>query len=120
MLENAIDSILKQKISNLEIVIVDDSADNKIQDAINNIEYIELQYHKNATNLGTTLSRLKGIKLSRGEYIGFLDDDDLMMNNNLVVQLKQINEDEIDDLIGRFRKTLDTALKWAHIEGLVK
>ena len=31
-----------------------------------------------------------------------------------------INEDEIDDLIGRFRKTLDTALKWAHIEGLVK
>ena len=31
-----------------------------------------------------------------------------------------INEDEIDDLIGRFRKTLDTALEWAHIEGLIK
>ena len=83
MLENAIDSILKQKISNLEIIIIDDSVDNKIQDTINNIKYAGLQYHKNATNLGTTLSRIKGIRLSRGEYIGFLDDDDLMMNNNL-------------------------------------
>ena len=35
-------------------------------------------------------------------------------------KIKTINEDEIDDLIGRFRKTLDTALEWAHIEGLVK
>ena len=92
----AIDSILKQKISNLEIIIVDDSVDNKIKNTIDNIDHPDIKYYKNTKGLGTTLSRIEGIKIALGDYIGFLDDDDLMINNNLEKKLEKINEGEID------------------------
>ena len=95
-IKSAIDSILKQKISNLEIIIVDDSIENKVKYTINNINHPDIKYYKNTRSLGTTLSRIKGIKRALGDYIGFLDDDDLMINNNLEKKLKKINEGEID------------------------
>lgn len=95
-IKGAIDSILKQKISNLEIIIIDDSEDKKIQQTIQNINHSDIKYYKNTKNLGTTLSRIRGIKIAQGDYIGFLDDDDLMINNNLEKKLKTINEGEID------------------------
>ena len=82
-IRGAIDSILKQRISNLEIIIIDDSEDKKIQQTIQNINHSDIKYYKNINNLGTTLSRIRGIKIAQGDYIGFLDDDDLMINNNL-------------------------------------
>ena len=40
-LNNAINSILKQKISNLEIIIIDDSEDKKIKQTIQNINHLK-------------------------------------------------------------------------------
>ena len=95
-IRGAIDSILKQKISNLEIIIIDDSENKKIQQTIQHINHSDIKYYKNTRHLGTTLSRIRGIKIAQGDYIGFLDDDDLMINNNLEKKLKTINEGEID------------------------
>jgi len=95
-LQMAIESILKQKHSHQEIIVIDDSVDNKIQENIQNINHSDIKYYKNTKNLGTTLSRKRGIQIARGDYIGFLDDDDLMINNNLEKKLMQINEGEID------------------------
>ena len=92
----AVDSILNQKISNLEIIIIDDSIDNKVKQTINNLNHSDIKYYKNSNSLGTTLSRIKGIKIAQGDYIGFLDDDDLMINNNLEKKLKKLNGGEID------------------------
>ena len=95
-LKHAIESILKQKASHLEIIIIDDSRDNKIQQVMENIHHQDIKYYKNIKNLGTTLSRIRGIKIAQGDYIGFLDDDDLMINNNLEKKFKKINEGKID------------------------
>ena len=95
-IERAIDSILVQRISHQEIIIIDDSIDKKIQQTIQNINHTDIKYYKNTKNLGTTLSRIKGIQIAQGDYIGFLDDDDVMINNNLEKKLKQINEGQVD------------------------
>ena len=76
-LQKAVESILKQKYSHQEIIVIDDSVDNKIQENIQNINHSDIKYYKNTKNLGTTLSRKRGIQIAQGDYIGFLDDDDL-------------------------------------------
>ena len=95
-LNSAIASILKQPINSLEIIIIDDRGDNKIQKIIDNLNHPKIQYYKNSTNIGTTLSRIKGIKKSTGKYVGFLDDDDLMLNNGLVQQKELLDRSDLD------------------------
>ena len=76
----AIDSVIKQTYSNIEIIVVDDNSQdkglrNRIKEKIK--KYSEnIQYIENETNLGGAKSRNVGIEKARGEYISFLDDDD--------------------------------------------
>jgi len=86
-LENAVNSILKQSVPNLEIIIIDDSLNGRASKVIEKINHPAIKYYKNSKNQGTTLSRIRGIELSRGDYLGFLDDDDIALNNNLMKQL---------------------------------
>ena len=89
-IHDAIISVASQKISKLEIIIIDDSVSTKIEKLINHNKYPMVRYYKNKKNIGTTLSRKRGIELAQGQYIGFLDDDDIMINNNLESKKKQL------------------------------
>ena len=91
-LHDAITSILSQQIPDLEIIVIDDSLSIKIKKIISHKKYPMVRYYKNTKNIGTTLSRKRGIELARGQYIGFLDDDDIMINNNLKNKKKQLDE----------------------------
>ena len=76
-ISKSIDSILKQKYTQWELLIIDDcSTDNtrivvnEYLDKYKNIKYIILE-----KNSGPSVARNKGIELSEGEYIAFLDSD---------------------------------------------
>jgi glycosyltransferase involved in cell wall biosynthesis len=90
-LHDAITSVVSQNTSKLEIIIIDDSLSTKIEKLINHNKYPMVRYYKNKKNIGTTLSRKKGIELAQGQYIGFLDDDDIMIDNNLESKKKQLD-----------------------------
>lgn len=83
-LVQAIESVLKQKYCNMEIIIVDDNSidgtENLIRDKYG--EYSNIYYLKNNVNKGPGYSRLKGFNQSKGEYIVFLDDDDYYTDYN--------------------------------------
>ena len=78
-LERAIKSVISQTYPEIEIIIVDDNANNeeerqkvkKIVENYNNINLIQ-----NKVNLGGGQSRNEGIKAAKGKYVAFLDDDD--------------------------------------------
>lgn len=82
-LSDCLDSILSQTYENLEIVVVDDGstddtrkiADQYQQDYPNKIVCIHQQ------NSGVLKARLEGIKIAKGEWIGFVDGDDLIEND---------------------------------------
>ena len=81
-LKNAIESIMAQTYKKVEIIVVDDNGDEKwsykvkeILDSINGIHPII--YIKNEVNKGSAETRNIGIRAARGEYITFLDDDDI-------------------------------------------
>lgn len=92
-LDRAINSIINQTYSNLEIIIVDDNhPDSIFREKISNLmkKYENDQrfiYIKNVKNVGGSLSRNNGINVATGEYITFLDDDDEYLPKKVENQL---------------------------------
>ncbi|MFP9068887.1 glycosyltransferase family 2 protein, partial [Enterococcus faecalis] len=50
---------------------------------------------KNEQNMGIAKTRNKGIEASKGQYIAFLDSDDLWLPNKLEVQIKWMEEKKL-------------------------
>ncbi len=93
-LKRAIDSVLNQTYDNIEVIVVDDNAD----DTENRSRTIETMgdYSQNDSvafvlpdkKLGGGLARNAGINEASGEYIAFLDDDDAYEPPKVESQLK--------------------------------
>lgn len=92
----AIESAIKQTYRPLEIVIIDDgSTDNTCFQVNKFISRNDIPdcYFKYITqsNKGGNAARNTGIKVSQGEYLAFLDSDDLWLPEKLEIQMKLIN-----------------------------
>lgn len=78
-IEKCLDSVFNQTYSNLEVIVVNDgSTDNtkKILDDYGNKESRLKIIHKE--NTGVSDTRNKGLEIASGDYIGFVDSDDLI------------------------------------------
>ena len=83
-----VDNIRRQNISNYEIIFVDDGSTDASQKRINEINDKNIKYVKNATNCGPGFSRNKGLKVATGNYVRFVDADDLLPGNSTNELLK--------------------------------
>lgn len=96
-LKKSIDSVLSQNYAPFEVIVVDDndpdSSWRKNTEAIMD-EFISdhrVVYVKHETNKNGAAARNTGIKISKGEFIAFLDDDDVFLPNKLVKQIDYID-----------------------------
>ena len=90
-------SVINQSYKKLEIIIIYDD-DNK--EELKFLKQITLKDRRikilvNKKNLGVGLSRNKGIKKSRGEYIAFLDADDFWLKDKIKNQISFMKRKEI-------------------------
>ncbi len=86
---DAVDSVLNQSYSDYELIVVDDgSTDNTAEKLKKYKGKIQYYYQKNQ---GPGAARNLGIKKSTGEYICFLDADDIFLPNKLEAQISLIN-----------------------------
>lgn len=85
-----IESVINQTYSNWELLLIDDgSTDNTIQIVEDfKQKYTNIKLLQNPTNLGAAQSRNKGILEAKGDYIAFLDADDLWKPNKLDLQIQ--------------------------------
>ena len=92
----AIDSVLEQTYSNIEVIVVDDNdsdsdyrleTQKKMQKYINDKRVI---YIKHSHNLNGAAARNTGLKNSNGEFICFLDDDDMFKKDKIEKQLEYL------------------------------
>ncbi|OPJ56515.1 glycosyltransferase [Alkalithermobacter paradoxus] len=96
-ISNAIDSVLNQTYTNIEIIIVDDGS-------VDNTKYVLSQYtdvikYYYQDNKGPASARNLGIKHSTGEYICFLDSDDAFIEDKIDIQLNEFSKNKNIGLI---------------------
>src|SRR5712692_8045370 len=96
-LAEAVDSIQRQAYQPLETIIVDDgSTDGTAGIAARFKDNVRYVYQ---SNNGPPAARNKGLKMARGNVIGFLDADDLWSENKLELQLAYLAEDSSVEIV---------------------
>ena len=83
---DAIDSVLMQTYTEYEIIIVDDGSTDNTRDLLNQKYASSISYHYKCHE-GVSAARNFGIKLAKGEYIAFLDADDIWIDSKLEKQV---------------------------------
>ncbi len=83
-----IESVLRQTYTNWEMIIVDDCSTDNTDIVIKKYKDKRIRYLKNETNSGAAASRNRAIREAKGEYIAFLDSDDIWTEEKLEKQLK--------------------------------
>ena len=99
LLKQAIASVVAQRYSSWELIVIDDGSlepvSDEVCDGIENSRIIRFDDSR-----GVSAARNAGIDASRGEYIAFLDDDDLWLPEKLALQIRVFREHTNAGLVG--------------------
>jgi len=79
MLQEAVDSILKQTFSDFEFLIIDDGSTNGSGEYLKSIQDERVKVIWNSQNMGVTKSLNVGLKQAKGKYIARMDADDIAL-----------------------------------------
>ncbi len=103
-IDECLNSVISQKTGfNFEIVVVDDGSKDNSSEILDSWaeKYPEIYvYHQN--NSGVAVARNKGVELSKGKYIMFLDSDDCLFDNALDVLVSKALEKDADIVEGSY------------------
>ncbi|MBC2717618.1 MAG: glycosyltransferase family 2 protein [Desulfobacteraceae bacterium] len=91
LLPRAIKSVLVQTFVNFELIIVDDASADNTTGIIKKFADPRIRYCHHANNSGAAAARNSGIRLAKGKYISFLDDDDEYLPDFLTETFKRMN-----------------------------
>jgi len=97
-LKLAIESALNQTYQNIEVIVVDDNNPNtdfriKTEIVMKNYEdNPKVKYIKHEKNKNGSAARNTGFRTSKGNYICFLDDDDVFLERKIEKQVKFLQE----------------------------
>jgi teichuronic acid biosynthesis glycosyltransferase TuaG len=104
IISETIESVIAQTYQNWELLIQDDcSKDGSYEIAL---EYAQrdnrIKVEQNNQNSGAAITRNNAIKRSVGEYLAFLDSDDLWVPEKLEKQLQFMQENDCDFSFTRY------------------
>lgn len=97
-LTESIDSVLNQSYNNFELIIINDASTNNINETILNFQKNDKRiiYIKNKKNIERSASKNKWIKLSKWNYIAFIDDDDIWSDKKKLEKQVEFMEKNLD------------------------
>lgn len=88
----SIQSVIDQTYENWELIIVDDCSTDNTDEVVAKFRDKRIRYFKNEKNSGAALSRNRALREARGEWIAFLDSDDLWNSDKLEHQINFMNK----------------------------
>ncbi|MBD2528102.1 glycosyltransferase [Nostoc flagelliforme FACHB-838] len=90
-IKETIQSVLNQTFANFELIIINDGSQDSTLDIITQIEDPRIKVFSYG-NAGGNVSRNRGLNHAVGEFVSFLDADDVWTPNKLEFQLKALQE----------------------------
>ena len=122
-IEEAIAGILAQTYTDYEIIVVDDGSTDNTEQIIK--QYGDRIKYFSQANQGVAASRNLGLAQAQGEYIAFLDQDDVFLPHKLASQVALLDRDnslgivnsgwQIVDQNGLFKSSVEP---WQQIQNL--
>jgi glycosyltransferase involved in cell wall biosynthesis len=90
--EEAVESVCRQTYSAVELVVVDDCSPEPVAPMLDDIDTtgIDVTLIRHEENRGACAARNTGIDEATGEYVAFIDDDDIWLETKLERQLEAI------------------------------
>lgn len=96
-IENCVRSLSAQVYQNIEIIIVDDGSSDNSLSIIKHLAATDSRIiYKTQPNGGAAKARNTGLDLSTGDYIAFVDGDDMLSTNAISDNIGYFVDDEID------------------------
>jgi glycosyltransferase involved in cell wall biosynthesis len=92
LIEESIQSVRNQTYRNWELIITDDGSTDNTPEVVAKIPDSRIHYHSFSHSGGFGTARNRGLKLSKGDVIAFLDSDDLWREDKLAFQLSLLNQ----------------------------
>ena len=87
-IEHTINSVLNQTYHNFELILVDDCSTDNTLEIVKGFSDDRIQLLINVENQGAGRSRNKGLSAAKGDYIAYLDADDIWHPEKLEKQIK--------------------------------
>ena len=100
-IKKCIDSVLNQTLEDIEFIIIDDGSTDNTSKIIEGYNDKRLKYVKQM-NSGIGVSRNNGVKMSKGDYIVFLDSDDYLENDALEKMYNKAISEDLDIVVTDF------------------
>lgn len=91
-LKEAIDSILSQTYTNLELIIINDGSTDNSNEIILSYNDPRIRYIVNEKNMGICITLNRGLDAAKGKYIARMDCDDISVPERLQMQVEYMEK----------------------------
>jgi glycosyltransferase involved in cell wall biosynthesis len=92
LIADSIQSCVNQTLKNWELIIVDDYSSDNTESVVASFNDSRIVYIKCDSHVGRSRARNIGLERSRGEYLSFLDSDDLFSANKIAKDIEILSE----------------------------
>lgn len=113
-----IDSVISQTFDNWEAIVVDDGSTDGLRDFLKKYTDPRLKYFYKE-NGGVASARNLGIKIAEGDYIAFLDSDDIWRPEKLLESINKMTVDNSELIysdISMFESDFNFSVKYKYVE----
>jgi len=110
-IKQTIESVFQQTLTDWELIVIDDGSQDSTLEIVHSIQDSRLKVFT-YPNSGVSASRNRGITQAKGEFISFLDADDLWTPDKLESQLKALQENPQADVAYSWTDWIDESGKF--------
>ena len=108
-LREALDSILAQNYPKLDIIAIDDGSTDATAETLQTYAQINYHYQENA---GVAAARNRAVEIASGEWLAFLDQDDVWLPNKLEQQINFVEPNpQLEIVLGQQSVFLDNEIE---------
>ena len=120
LLKRAVESVLKQTISADEIIIINDGSDDNTASLLSDLskQNNKLRIINRDKSGGVNVARNQGIKISKSQWVAFLDDDDVFLPTAIQVMKERLNTLNDQFSVVFFNTLIETSSE-KHVGGFV-
>jgi glycosyltransferase involved in cell wall biosynthesis len=106
-LEETVNSVFQQTFTDYEIILIDDGSTDKTAEIIKSFgSRVKSEFQP---NLGASVARNKGTALAKGDFIQYLDADDLLKPDALQKRITALKSSGADVAYSDWQKLIETA-----------